>query len=147
MHILHYIFIIDYCRRCSLASSQVWCLDVVEVHNRWMQLWVLSELHYKYKDNVNGILMLNSMIPKILLMWKTFNKNIIPGLTQIPGLSTCKCLYARCSKGLKCLHSKPGAHVPASCVGGLQANPQACPSCWKPRNMSKKSKWYRQNVN
>ena len=76
-------------------------------------------------------------------MWKTFNKNIIPGLTQIPGLSTCKCLYAACTKGLKCLHSKPGAHAPASCVGGLQANPQSWPSCLKPRNMSKKTKWYR----
>ena len=32
------LFIIDYCRRCSLASSQVRCSDVGEVHDRRMQV-------------------------------------------------------------------------------------------------------------
>ena len=59
------LFSIDYCRRCSLASSPVRCSDVGEVHDRWMQLWVFLELHYEYMDKVNGILTLNSMILKL----------------------------------------------------------------------------------
>ena len=57
--------IIDYCHRCSLASSQVRCSDVGEVHNRCMQLWLLSEWHYEYECKVNSILMLNKIIPKL----------------------------------------------------------------------------------
>ena len=55
----------------------------------------------------------------------------VTGLTQIPGLSICKCFFSACISGLKCLHSKPGAHVPASCVGGEKQTPQSCPSCLK----------------
>ena len=73
------LFIIDYCRRCSLASSKVRCLDVVEFHNRWMQLWVLSELHYKYKDNVNGILMLHGMISKSHIGYWLCGLLLLPG--------------------------------------------------------------------
>ena len=65
--------IIDYCRRWSLASSQVRCSDVGDVHNCWMQLWLFSEWHYEYKNKIGGVLMLNSMDfsshIRILTLW------------------------------------------------------------------------------
>ena len=44
------LFIMDHCRRCSLASSHVRCSDVGKFHNRWMQLWVFSELDYENRN-------------------------------------------------------------------------------------------------
>ena len=49
------LFIMDHCRRCSLASSHVRCSDVGKIHNR-------SELYYKNKNEVDSISMPNSIL-------------------------------------------------------------------------------------